>query len=58
MKFPILLALAAGLPAAALAAAPVSTDQYRKLPECRLSADGKHLLVEPCRTAPPRPTLR
>jgi hypothetical protein len=57
MKFPILLALAAGLPAAALAAAPVSTDEYRKLPECRLSADGKRLLVEPCRTAPPRKNM-
>lgn len=27
---------------------------YAKLPICTLSADGKHLAVEPCRTAPAR----
>jgi hypothetical protein len=28
--------------------------QYARLPVCTLSADGKHLAVEPCRTAPTR----
>lgn len=28
------------------------TDAYAKLPVCKLSADGKRLAVEPCRTAP------
>lgn len=54
MNIPILLALAAGLSGPAAGAASISTDEYRKLPECRLSADGRRLLQEPCRTAPPR----
>jgi hypothetical protein len=29
-------------------------EDYAKLPICTLSADGKRLAVEPCRTAPPR----
>lgn len=41
------------------AAVPVGADrlpleQYARLPVCTLSADGKHLAVEPCRTAPTR----
>lgn len=52
MKFPILLALAAGL--LGPAAGADSLEEYRRLPECRLAADGKRLLVEPCRTAPAR----
>lgn len=52
MNLPILLALAAGL-SGPPAAAP-SLEEYRRLPECRLSADGKRLLREPCRTAPAR----
>lgn len=56
MKFPILLALVLvlliGLQGPAAGAD--SLDEYRRLPECRLSADGKRLLVEPCRTAPAR----
>lgn len=49
MKLSILLALSAGL--AGPAAGTPSLDEYRRLPECRLSADGKHLQQEPCRTA-------
>jgi hypothetical protein len=52
MNLPILLALAAGLSGAP--AATPSLEEYRRLPECRLSADGKRLLQEPCRTAPAR----
>lgn len=55
MKFPILLALAAGLQGPAAGAD--SLEEYRRLPECRLSADGKRLLVEPCRTAPARKAM-
>ena len=29
-----------------------AADDYAKLPVCKLSADGKSLAVEPCRTAP------
>lgn len=29
-----------------------SAEEYAKLPVCTLSADGKRLAVEPCRTAP------
>jgi len=50
MNLLILLALASG-------AASISTDEYRKLPECRLSADGRHLAQEPCRTAPARQAM-
>ncbi len=57
MKHLILLALAAGLYGPAAGADSVSTEEYRKLPECRLSADGKRLVQEPCRTAPPRKNL-
>ncbi|SFG52376.1 hypothetical protein SAMN05518865_113109 [Duganella sp. CF458] len=49
MNFPLLLALAAGL--FVPAAGAETLDEYRQLPECRLSADGKHLLQQPCRTA-------
>jgi hypothetical protein len=31
---------------------PAVADGYAKLPVCELSADGKRLAVEPCRTAP------
>lgn len=55
MKLPILLALAAGLTGPAAGAE--SLEEYRKLPECRLSADGKRLLQEPCRTAPARKNM-
>jgi len=55
MILPILLALAAG--PSAPAASAISTDEYRKLPECRLSADGKRLQQEPCRTAPARKNM-
>ncbi|WP_028100401.1 hypothetical protein [Pseudoduganella violaceinigra] len=54
MNMAILLALIAGLSGPADAADSLSNEAYRKLPECRLSADGKHLLQEPCRTAPAR----
>ncbi len=57
MNLPILLALAAGLSGPAAGANSISTDEYRKLPECRLSADGKHLAQEPCRTAPARKNM-
>ena len=59
MNLTLLLALAAGLagPAAAAASPSISTEEYRKLPECRLSADGKRLQQEPCRTAPPRKNM-
>jgi len=50
MNLLILLALASG-------ATTISTDEYRKLPECRLSADGRHLAQEPCRTAPARKAM-
>lgn len=41
-------------PATTPAATPAATDlqAYARLPICTLSADGKHLAVEPCRTAP------
>lgn len=32
----------------------LSLEQYARLPVCTLSADGLHLAVEPCRTAPTR----
>ncbi|RZT04543.1 hypothetical protein SAMN05216319_3672 [Duganella sp. CF402] len=32
--------------------AAVDADEYAKMPVCTLSADGKSLAVEPCRTAP------
>ena len=32
--------------------AAMEADAYAKLPVCKLSADGKRLAVEPCRTAP------
>ncbi|MBA5637109.1 hypothetical protein H3H37_08575 [Duganella sp. LX20W] len=35
-------------------ASQLPLDQYARLPVCTLSADGKHLAVEPCRTAPTR----
>jgi hypothetical protein len=36
-----------------------SVEEYARLPVCTLSADGKRLAVEPCRTAPrPVPTPR
>ena len=31
---------------------PAEADAYARLPVCKLSADGKRLAVEPCRTAP------
>jgi hypothetical protein len=40
--------------ARAPAAATLPLDQYARLPVCTLSADGHHLAVEPCRTAPTR----
>jgi len=55
MNYPLLLALAAGL--SGPAAGAESLEEYRRLPECRLSADGKHLLQEPCRTAPARKNM-
>ncbi|WP_342120560.1 hypothetical protein [Pseudoduganella sp. OTU4001] len=55
MNLSILLALAAGLNGPA-GSAP-SLEEYRRLPECRLSADGKRLLQEPCRTAPARKNM-
>jgi hypothetical protein len=57
MNIPILLALAAGLLGSRAGASSISTDEYRKLPECRLSADGRHLAQEPCRTAPARKAM-
>lgn len=57
MNLPILLALAAGLSGPAAGASSISTDEYRKLPECRLSADGRRLAQEPCRTAPARKNM-
>ena len=39
-------------PAEAAAKTAASEDAYAKLPVCKLSADGKRLAVEPCRTAP------
>ena len=38
-------------PAEAAAKTAASEDAYAKLPVCKLSADGKRLAVEPCRTA-------
>ncbi|MBA5690061.1 hypothetical protein [Rugamonas apoptosis] len=35
-------------------AATLSLEQYARLPVCTLSADGQHLAVQPCRTAPTR----
>jgi hypothetical protein len=32
--------------------ADVKSEAYAKLPVCKLSQDGKRLLIEPCRTAP------
>lgn len=55
-----LLAAACGAgqaaPSAAAAAGPSDAElqAYARLPVCTLSADGKHLAVEPCRTAPAR----
>lgn len=34
------------------APAGAAADAYARLPVCKLSADGKRLAVEPCRTAP------
>ncbi|WP_229211611.1 MULTISPECIES: hypothetical protein [unclassified Duganella] len=51
----LMLALPGAL-AAAQAPTPGSAElrEYAKLPVCTLSADGLHLAVEPCRTAPAR----
>ena len=38
--------------APALDASKMSVQDYARLPVCTLSADGQHLAVEPCRTAP------
>ncbi len=47
-----------GAPASTSAApagkADADLQAYAKLPVCTLSADGQHLAVEPCRTAPAR----
>ena len=45
-----------GSSTAPAAAKPSDADlqAYAKLPVCTLSADGQHLAVEPCRTAPAR----
>lgn len=40
--------------ARAPAADTLPLEQYARLPVCSLSADGRHLAVEPCRTAPTR----
>ncbi|HEY1151036.1 MAG TPA: hypothetical protein VGF27_20805 [Pseudoduganella sp.] len=43
--------------AALAGAAPALTPEqeaYARLPVCTLSKDGRHLAVEPCRTAPPK----
>lgn len=51
------LALAAVFPAVGqVASVPdrAELEQYARLPVCRLSADGQHLAVQPCRTAPAR----
>jgi hypothetical protein len=46
----------AGLAAPANSPTPEAADlqAYARLPVCTLSADGQHLAVEPCRTAPAR----
>ena len=49
----VLLA-AAGAGHAAPAVADIDLQTYARLPVCTLSADGRHLAVEPCRTAPAR----
>jgi hypothetical protein len=49
----VLLA-AAGAGRAAPAASDTDLQAYARLPVCTLSADGRHLAVEPCRTAPAR----
>jgi hypothetical protein len=41
-------------PAPAAAPAAAESRDYASLPVCKLSADGKRLAVEPCRTAPAR----
>jgi hypothetical protein len=41
-------------PAAPAAPVAPNAQEYSKLPICTLSADGKRLAVEPCRTAPAR----
>jgi len=52
------LSTAAGLSVAAAApsvdTSKMSLQDYARLPICTLSADGQHLAVEPCRTAPAR----
>ena len=51
----LLLAAACGAgPAAAATPPDAELQAYARLPVCTLSADGQHLAVEPCRTAPPR----
>ncbi len=47
-------ALAGAGPAAVPATASAELRDYANLPVCKLSADGKRLAVEPCRTAPAR----
>ena len=49
---PTLAAAQSPAPAAAKPASELR--DYASLPVCKLSADGKHLAVEPCRTAPAR----
>jgi hypothetical protein len=49
--------LAAWLLASPVLAQTSARDAYAKLPLCRLAADGKHLAVEPCRTAPTQRNL-
>jgi hypothetical protein len=44
--------LAAWLLASPVQAQNADSAAYAKLPVCRLAADGRHLAVEPCRTAP------
>lgn len=55
MILSILLALAGG--ASAPAASASSIEAYRQLPVCQLAPDGRRLLREPCRTAPPRAAM-
>ena len=43
---------AAAIEPAAPKANTATSEEYAKLPVCTLSADGKRLAVEPCRTAP------
>ena len=50
----LVLPCAAPAQAAALTPATAELRDYASLPVCKLSADGKRLAVEPCRTAPAR----